>query len=163
MPQNSSLCQHSMILNDCPVFTWLNRWWNNWTYVFWDIFSSVIVFRSDNFAKYLMRLESFISQILFHFMSARNWKILIVTLLLTLNLPLSSHPRQAANCYRNFRLVVDEDDLKWVKIRENCHVLVNQFQGNFIHKNLSCRKFKSVYSDVKWCFNAPGWSTLIMM
>ena len=25
------------------------------------------------------------------------------------------HPLQAANCCRNSRLVVDEDDLKWVK------------------------------------------------
>ena len=33
----------------------------------------------------------------------------------SLNFPLSSHPLQAANCCRNSRLVVDEDDLKWVK------------------------------------------------
>ena len=30
-------------------------------------------------------------------------------------LQLSSHPPQAANCCRNSRFVVDEDDLKWVK------------------------------------------------
>ena len=33
----------------------------------------------------------------------------------SLTLPLSSHPLQAANCCRNSRLVVDEDDLMWVK------------------------------------------------
>ena len=30
-------------------------------------------------------------------------------------LPSSSHPLQAVNCCRNSRLVVDEDDLKWVE------------------------------------------------
>ena len=67
----------------------------------------------------------------------------------SLNLPLSSYPLQAANCCRNSRLVVGEDDLKWVKIKENCHVLVNQFQGNCHHKTFSCREIKSAYSDVK--------------
>ena len=38
------------------------------------------------------------------------------------------------------RLVVDEDDLKWVKIKENCHVLVTQFHGNFYSKTPSSRK-----------------------
>ena len=33
----------------------------------------------------------------------------------SLKLPLSSHPLQAVNCCRNSRLVVDEDDLKWVE------------------------------------------------
>ena len=66
-----------------------------------------------------------------------------------LDLPLPSHPLQAANCCRNSRLVVDEDDLKWVKILENCHVLVNQLHGNFNYKTLGCGKIKSVFSDVK--------------
>ena len=35
------------------------------------------------------------------------------------------------------------------KIKENCHVLVNQFYGNFHSKNTSCRKIKSVFRDVK--------------
>ena len=55
-----------------------------------------------------------------------------------LNIPL--HPLQAANCCRNSRLVVDEDDLKWVKSKENCHVLVKQFHGIFPSKSLSCGK-----------------------
>ena len=33
-----------------------------------------------------------------------------------LNLQLSSLPPQAANCCRNSRLAVDEDDLMWFKI-----------------------------------------------
>ena len=42
---------------------------------------------------------------------------------------------------------------RW-EIKENCHVLVKQFQGNFHNKTPSCRENRSVYSDVKWCFNA---------
>ena len=53
------------------------------------------------------------------------------------------HPLQAANCCRNSRLVVDE---------ENCHVLVKQFHGNFRSKTLCCRTIRSVFRDVKWCF-----------
>ena len=59
------------------------------------------------------------------------------------------HPLQAANCCRNSRLVVDEDDLKCVKIKENYHVLVNQFHGNFHAKTPSCRKIRCVFRDVK--------------
>ena len=29
---------------------------------------------------------------------------------------------------------MDEDDLMWFKIKENCHVLVNYFHGNFVLK-----------------------------
>ena len=59
------------------------------------------------------------------------------------------------------RIAVAIPDLKWMKmiwsgwkIKENCHVLVNQFHGNFHSKTVSCRKMKSVFMDVKWCFNA---------
>ena len=41
-----------------------------------------------------------------------------------------------------------------LKINENCHVLVNQLHGNFHSQTLCCWKIKSVFSDVKWCFNA---------
>ena len=41
-----------------------------------------------------------------------------------------------------------------LKITENYHVLVNQFQGNFRSKTLSCRKIKYIFRDVKWCLNA---------
>ena len=40
------------------------------------------------------------------------------------------------------------------KIKDNYHVLVNQFHGNFHSKTLGCRKIKCVFRDVKWCFNA---------
>ena len=71
----------------------------------------------------------------------------------SLNLTLSSHPLQAANCCRNSRLVVDADDSGW-KIKVNCLVLVKQFQGNCHHKHPSCRNIKSDFRDVKWCCNA---------
>ena len=41
-----------------------------------------------------------------------------------------------------------------LKIKENCHVLVNQFHGNFRSKTLDCMKIKSVFRDVKCYFNA---------
>ena len=62
----------------------------------------------------------------------------------SLNLPLTSHPLQGANCCRNSQLVVDEDDLMSFIIKENCHELVNQFHGKFCSKTLGCRKIKSV-------------------
>ena len=68
--------------------------------------------------------------------------------------PFNLHPLQAANCCRNSRLVVDGDDLMCFKIKENYHVLVNQFHGNFRSKTLCCRKIKSVFREVKWCFSA---------
>ena len=40
------------------------------------------------------------------------------------------------------------------KSKENCHVLVNLFHGNIHSKTLCCSKIKSVFRDVKWCFNA---------
>ena len=41
-----------------------------------------------------------------------------------------------------------------LKIKENYHVLANQFHGNFHSKTLGFTKFKSVFRDVKWRFNA---------
>ena len=41
-----------------------------------------------------------------------------------------------------------------LKIKENYHVLVSQFKGNFRSKTLSFRKIKYVFRDVRWCFNA---------
>ena len=40
------------------------------------------------------------------------------------------------------------------KSSKNCHVLVKQFHENIHSKTPSCRKIKSVFRDVKWCFNA---------
>ena len=48
------------------------------------------------------------------------------------------HSLQAANCCRNSRLVVDEDDLMWFKIEEI--VFVEQFQRSLPSKTLSCEK-----------------------
>ena len=36
-----------------------------------------------------------------------------------------------------------------LKIKENCHVVANQFHGNFRSKTLSCWKIRSVFRDVK--------------
>ena len=60
-----------------------------------------------------------------------------------------NHQLQAANCCRNSRLVVDEDDLMWFKNYRNCHVLVNHIHGNFRSETLCCRTIKSVFRDVK--------------
>ena len=51
------------------------------------------------------------------------------------NLPLSSHPLQAANCCRNSRLVVNEDDLKWVANEENISLSLKQFHEKFRSKS----------------------------
>ena len=60
------------------------------------------------------------------------------------------HPLQAANCCRNSRLVVDEDDLMWVKnLRKLPCIVKTDFAGNFHSKPFGNRKIKSVFSDVK--------------
>ena len=41
-----------------------------------------------------------------------------------------------------------------LKIKENYHVLVNQFHENFRFKTPSCWKIKADLSDVEWSFNA---------
>ena len=41
-----------------------------------------------------------------------------------------------------------------LKIKEHYHVLVNQFHGNFRSKTLGCRKFKSVFRNIKLFLNA---------
>ena len=50
------------------------------------------------------------------------------------------HPLQAANCCRNSRLVVDEDDLKWVTIEKNIVLFLKQFHENCHSKTTICRK-----------------------
>ena len=49
-----------------------------------------------------------------------------------MNLPLSSDPLQAANCCRNSRLVVDEDDLKWVTNAEKIFLLLTLFHKQIL-------------------------------
>ena len=61
----------------------------------------------------------------------------------------TSRSANVENCGSNSRLVVD---FKWSssgwQIKENCHVLANQFHGNFRSKTISCRKIKSVFRYV---------------
>ena len=40
------------------------------------------------------------------------------------------------------------------KSKENCHVFLRQFHGNFPSKTLSCRKINCVFRNVKWCLHA---------
>ena len=49
---------------------------------------------------------------------------------------------------------MDEDDLNWFENWRKLPRIVNQFHGNFCSKILRCREIKSVFRDVKWCFNA---------
>ena len=78
---------------------------------------------------------------------------MIITLS-SLSLPLSSSSTASRELLSD---EVDEGDLKWVKIKENCHTLVNQFHGIFNSKTPichGCRKIRSVFRDVNLCFNA---------
>ena len=59
-------------------------------------------------------------------------------------------PLQAANCCRNSRLVVEEDDLIGGEKKMPC--IRKPVSWN--SKTLSCRKIRSVLRDVKWCFDA---------
>ena len=72
-----------------------------------------------------------------------------------LNLPLSSSSTTSRELLSQFSTCSRWRwfDVVW-KLKENCHALVNQFHGNFRSKTLCCRKIKSVFRDVKWCFNA---------
>ena len=63
-------------------------------------------------------------------------------------------PLQAANCFRNSRLVVDEADLKRVKNSRKLPCISKPLSWKFSFQGLSCREIKSVFRDVKWCFNA---------
>ena len=42
------------------------------------------------------------------------------------------HPLQAANCFRNSRLVVDENDLNLVAMDKNVLLLLNQFHKKIL-------------------------------
>ena len=49
---------------------------------------------------------------------------------------------QAANCCRNSRLVVNEDDLKLVENGKNTLLLLKQLHENFRSESSMCRKLK---------------------
>ena len=75
--------------------------------------------------------------------------LVINTLTLSgLNLPLSSSSTTSRELLSQFSTC---SVWRWF---ENYHVLVKPFHGNFRSKTLACRKIKSVFRDVKWCFNA---------
>ena len=69
--------------------------------------------------------------------------------ILNLNLHCHLHPLQAANCCRNSRLVVDEDDLKWVTDEQNIQLFLKQFQENFRSKTNRFQEIKSFFRDAK--------------
>ena len=60
--------------------------------------------------------------------------------LLSLTLHCHIHPLQAANCCRNSRLVVDEEDLMGWQIKNNILLLLEWFLENFLFKPSMCRK-----------------------
>ena len=70
----------------------------------------------------------------------------------SLNLPLSSSSSTSRELLSQFPTC---SGWRCFEVGGNYHVLVNQFHGNFHSKTLGCRKIRSVFKDVKWCFNAP--------
>ena len=64
------------------------------------------------------------------------------------------HPLQAVNCCHNSQFVVDENVFKvgekWKKIL----LFLKQFHENVCSKTTRFQEIKSVFRDVKWCFNA---------
>ena len=78
-----------------------------------------------------------------------------VKTLSSLNLPLSSSSTTSRELLSQFSTC---SGWRWLevreKVKENCHVFVNQFLGNIHSKTFGCWKIESVFGDVKWCFNA---------
>ena len=73
----------------------------------------------------------------------------------SLGSPLSSSSTTTANCFRNSRHAVDEDDLKWVNNwRELLPCIGEIVSWKFSFWNPRYEETKSVFRDVKWCFNA---------
>ena len=52
-----------------------------------------------------------------HCLHKKSFSVLTLS---SLTLHCHLHPLQSANCSRNLRLVVNEDDLKWVKNEKLC-------------------------------------------
>ena len=51
------------------------------------------------------------------------------------NLSLKSLPVLAANCCQYSQFAMEEDDLKWAKNSENCHILFNKMMENLSDYN----------------------------
>ena len=64
------------------------------------------------------------------------------------------HSLQAANCCRNSRLVVSEDDFKWVAKEKNVLLLLNQFREYVRSKPPSFKEIKLFFRHAKRCFDA---------
>ena len=92
-------------------------------------------------------------------LNTNKWAILkdIDLTLWSLNNHYHLHSQQAANCCRNSRLVVNEDDLMWIKNVRKLPCISKPASKKFSFLNLGCWKSKSVFRDVKWCFNASWW------
>ena len=145
----STLAQRLVFARLALFYCWI--WKCHWKYNMLQLKYLTIFFFSTSVKFRSVPTYSQKTELILHTVSWSRSKLTLSSL----NLQLSSHPLQAPNCCHNSRLVVDEDDLKWVK-------LVNQLQGNFHHKTPSCRKIKSIYSDVKWCLNASwGLKTIL--
>ena len=83
-----------------------------------------------------------------------SWVVIFMCLILTLsnlNLPLSSSSTTSRELLSQFTTC---SEWRWFEVGENYHVLVNQFHENFHSKTPSCRKIRSVFKDVRRCFNA---------
>ena len=66
------------------------------------------------------------------------------------------HPLQAANCCRNSRLVVYEDDLKWMTNENKIGLLLllKQFHRNVRRETPRFYKIRSYFRYAKWCLDA---------
>ena len=67
----------------------------------------------------------------------------------SLNIPYSIYQLQAANCCRNYRLVVKENDLMWMAIEKNILLLKKKFHVNISSRNPGFWESKSFFRDAK--------------
>ena len=58
------------------------------------------------------------------------------------------------HCDGNSRLVVDEDDLKWVGNEKNILLLLQQFDEYVRSKTHNFKEIRSFFRDAKFYFNA---------
>ena len=61
------------------------------------------------------------------------------------------HQRHAVNCFRNSRLAVDDDDVKWVKNKKKVLLLLKHFHDNNCLKLSLC---VGSFRDAKWYIGA---------
>ena len=68
-----------------------------------------------------------------------------------LNLPLSSSSTTSRELLAQFSTC---SEWRWLEVGETLPCIGKPVSWNFQYKTSSCRKIKSVFRDVKWCFNA---------